>query len=266
MKGKPAYFENADVSCEGWTFSGPMLARREGLYFFVRESGYQGRLLARVMKESLELAGGKLAGILVKLGSRAAQAGQPRPSGIAFRNRTDAAPAYEDVLKDAPGILGCPEFFLIRREDVLTLALRWGGVLEIRSAGIQLDVRGLGPKLQAKLALLKLGYPVTEPPTPVLKLLSYALAAILALMGMASFCLDLYEADKAASKLASKQGVRSVTFGSGSVTYEINGREVSSREMKRLAWHEKLPVSQWSFMLCLLVIAAVCIGKTRSRS
>lgn len=257
---KPLVFPEADLHCEGWSFSGVLLADEEGFHFFARESSYAGPLLGRLVKESLEVGAGAAGGLLVKLGARAAEGGRERPPRLKGRAREDAAALYDPVLQEHPGLLSCREVLDFPRAGLGPLSLRAGGTLEAGS----LAFSGLGERDRLVGALAMRGYPVSKAPTPWPKLAAYGLGLLLAAFGAVAGLLDLYEAHKAGAWLASKEGAQAVVFGGPQGTVVLmQGREVSAKEYRKMAWYDRLPVAKFVLMALFIVMAGVFLAAKR---
>jgi len=203
----------ASAHLQGWTFTGPMVAGQEALYFFFKRAEYEVPGRFRLPALIVGQAGGLLGGLAADKAVEAALHGTARPENLRFGFRDDGGLITVHCAGRAPELTYCREFIEIPLPDVRAVWMEKDGDLLVRGPGYTLEVTG-DLKKDAVMGHLKAWrYPV-KPFAYERPRWARRFALLLLAAGAAASIADFYELQKAVEWLGDVGFVRRFLFDS----------------------------------------------------
>lgn len=147
---------------EGFRISGPMVIGDNGIHFFVKEIERieEGRAGTMIGDQMGGIVGALIGAAINSAVDKSTEADVHRPSKLIFKNSNQVLASCEKILRDAPGIPSCKEFYTIEKKDLKSLGFGFLGGMTLKTQYLDIEVGGIDPVEKASAYLKLKGYPV----------------------------------------------------------------------------------------------------------
>lgn len=161
--GALAGFAGVVSSVEGFIITGPMVIGDNGIHFFIKEieRNEDGRAGTVIGDQMGGIVGSLIGAAINSAVDKSTEAEIHRPAKLIYKNSNQVLGACETILRDAPDISSCREFYTIEKKELKSLSFGFLGGMTLKTQYLDIEVNGIDP-LEKATAYLKLkGYPLS---------------------------------------------------------------------------------------------------------